>query len=328
MAVQGPVLQNGDVWRVKLGSQLVTDYFSVEDSTGATLFRPRGDGTVIGSCIKDEDNMVSDSASHIATQQSIKAYADTKAVIAHEASHIKGGSAEIDGDQLDIDYTPSAYTPSTDPAEVSNVDHLTAHLDGIDNSLGGKVSGPASSTIRNIAIWGDGAGGSLSDSPVGINSVGDVNIHEAGLMLDSNLSAVPVNEPYCTYSGIIIPDASYNSSVNTPNRLLYRRNDGSFDLAQANSSSTMIACALAISTGVGGDKKVLKQGYLRDSNWNWQNLGSTISEKSLLYAHEGIAGSLTQTAPSTSGEYSQIVGYAITSTEIYFNPDMGWVKIA
>lgn len=36
-------------------------------------------GTAIsGNCIKDEDNMVSDSATHLATQQSIKAYADTK----------------------------------------------------------------------------------------------------------------------------------------------------------------------------------------------------------------------------------------------------------
>lgn len=37
-------------------------------------------GTVAGTAIKDEDNMASDSASHLATQQSIKAYVDNNIV--------------------------------------------------------------------------------------------------------------------------------------------------------------------------------------------------------------------------------------------------------
>jgi|GEM_PF-2735800 len=53
----------------------------------------------------------------------------------HAASHIKDGADEIDGDQLDIDFTPSNYTPTTDPAEASDADHLTAHLAGIDDAI-------------------------------------------------------------------------------------------------------------------------------------------------------------------------------------------------
>ena len=53
----------------------------------------------------------------------------------HAASHIKDGSDEIDGDQLDIDFTPSNYSPSTAPAEATDVDHLAAHLSGIDTAL-------------------------------------------------------------------------------------------------------------------------------------------------------------------------------------------------
>jgi len=53
----------------------------------------------------------------------------------HAATHITGGTDEIDGDQLDIDFTPSNYSPSTTPAEATSVDHLTAHLAGIDDSL-------------------------------------------------------------------------------------------------------------------------------------------------------------------------------------------------
>jgi hypothetical protein len=55
---------------------------------------------------------------------------------AHADLHITGGSDEIDGDKLDIDFTPTNYTPDTTPAEADNVDNLTAHLAGIDNALG------------------------------------------------------------------------------------------------------------------------------------------------------------------------------------------------
>lgn len=53
----------------------------------------------------------------------------------HDATHIRAGSDEIDGDKLDIDWNPTNYTPATTPTEVDNVDHLTAHLYGIDQAL-------------------------------------------------------------------------------------------------------------------------------------------------------------------------------------------------
>ena len=53
----------------------------------------------------------------------------------HAADHILGGADEIDGDKIDIDFTPSNYTPDVSPAEVTNVDELTAHLKGIDKEL-------------------------------------------------------------------------------------------------------------------------------------------------------------------------------------------------
>lgn len=60
---------------------------------------------------------------------------DSYATTSHAATHITSGSDEIDGDQLDIDWNPSSYTPTTSPSEVSSADHLTAHLAGIDGYL-------------------------------------------------------------------------------------------------------------------------------------------------------------------------------------------------
>ncbi len=54
----------------------------------------------------------------------------------HAPTHIKGGTDEIDGDTLDIDFTPTGYIPDTTPPEVTDVAELSAHLAGIDGGIG------------------------------------------------------------------------------------------------------------------------------------------------------------------------------------------------
>lgn len=61
----------------------------------------------------------------------------------HDATHARGGTDEIDGDHLDIDFTPTNYSPDTTPAEAANVDDLAAHLKGIDNAIRASVYGVA-----------------------------------------------------------------------------------------------------------------------------------------------------------------------------------------
>lgn len=56
-------------------------------------------------------------------------------VSSHAGRHPRGGADEIDGDTLDIDFTPANYTPDVTPPEVTNVDELTSHLKGIDDAL-------------------------------------------------------------------------------------------------------------------------------------------------------------------------------------------------
>jgi hypothetical protein len=55
--------------------------------------------------------------------------------LSHAAGHIQGGADEIDGDLIDIDYAESNYTPAT-TGVASNVNHLAAHLEGIDAAIG------------------------------------------------------------------------------------------------------------------------------------------------------------------------------------------------
>jgi hypothetical protein len=53
----------------------------------------------------------------------------------HAARHERAGADEVDGDHLDIDFTPSNYVPDIAPAEAANVDDLAAHLKGIDTGM-------------------------------------------------------------------------------------------------------------------------------------------------------------------------------------------------
>lgn len=83
----------------------------------------------------------------------------------HGAIHEQSGSAEIDGDKLDIDFTPSNYTPSTSPSEVDNPDQLSAHLAGIDSALSGFTTG------STVVMTGDVSGSSDNNTVIAIQNV-------------------------------------------------------------------------------------------------------------------------------------------------------------
>ena len=73
--------------------------------TGAvTMPSPVINTGVSGSAVKDEDNMSSDSATHIATQQSIKAYVDSQVTASDlDFQGDSGGALSIDLDSETLD---------------------------------------------------------------------------------------------------------------------------------------------------------------------------------------------------------------------------------
>ena len=52
-----------------------------------------------------------------------------------ESDLLQGGTRELDGDRVAIDFVPATYTRNTSPGEVDDVRQLTAHLKGIDDQL-------------------------------------------------------------------------------------------------------------------------------------------------------------------------------------------------
>lgn len=57
----------------------------------------------------------------------------------HAINHIRGGSDIIDGDRVSVDYNPSFYSRNSAATGAGDVTDLTAHLSGIDTSVGAKL---------------------------------------------------------------------------------------------------------------------------------------------------------------------------------------------
>lgn len=54
----------------------------------------------------------------------------------HASRHVRGGADIIDADRNQIDFVPTYYTRDSSPAQAGAVTDLSAHLKGVDNTLG------------------------------------------------------------------------------------------------------------------------------------------------------------------------------------------------
>ncbi len=78
--------------------------------TNKTLTSPVLNSTVSGTSIKDEDDMSSDSASHLATQQSIKAYVDTRILTEDTLAELNDTNITSPGDGALLIYDTGTST--------------------------------------------------------------------------------------------------------------------------------------------------------------------------------------------------------------------------
>lgn len=130
--------------------------------TNKTLTSPVLNTSATGTAIKDEDNMASDSATHLATQQSIKAYVDSN-VTAQDLDITNGSTisaVDLDSQTLTIQGTsnevevgltgqtftiglPSSITANVTGALTGNASTATALATARDFSLTGDVAASA-----------------------------------------------------------------------------------------------------------------------------------------------------------------------------------------
>ena len=77
--------------------------------------------------------------------------------------------------------------------------------------------------------------------------------------------------------------------------------------------------ALAVSSA-GFDRGMLIRGFFKDTTWSW-------TQGNVLYLST-TPGKITQTQPSGSADIVRVVGYALSSDEIFFDPSKDWLELA
>lgn len=101
--------------------------------------------------------------------------------------------------------------------------------------------------------------------------------------------------------------------------LLHIDSDGNVIQADSNGVNIMPCQFMATETGT-GSKIVLLSGFAKNNSWNW-------TPGVPLYVST-TSGVMTQTPPETTDDIIQIVGFAISTTVIFFKPDYTFVTIA
>lgn len=92
-----------------------------------------------------------------------------------------------------------------------------------------------------------------------------------------------------------------------------------YNKAKADAIATAKCKGMCIETGTGA-RQVLKHGYVKNNLWAWTVGGD-------LYLDPSTAGGMTQTLPSTVGQFVKIVGHAESATVIYLNIDNTYVEV-
>jgi len=153
-----------------------------ETLTNKTLTSAVLNGTISGTSIKDEDNMASDSASHLATQQSIKAYVDTQLTAEDLDVQTDSGNFDVDldsealtiagGTGIDTSGTGTTATVAID----STVTTLTGTQTLTNKSLTAPVLTGSSASAGSIVFKEDTDNGTNSATLKGPAATADVTL--------------------------------------------------------------------------------------------------------------------------------------------------------
>ncbi len=110
--------------------------------------------------------------------------------------------------------------------------------------------------------------------------------------------------------------------------IVYLKSDGKYWKAKANSNTTMPAVGIATgSITADASGTILTQGTIRNDSWTWTTGGQASASAGLVWVSDATAGLATQTKPSASSSYVQLVGYAQSATILSIRFDTTYVGI-
>jgi len=166
-------------------------------------------------------------------------------------------------------------------------------------------------------FWED----TTTSSGGGLSVVADDVTPQLGGDLDTNeknIILVPAPTTDQASSGLIAPMTCGETTVF--GNVGYIKSDGKLWLSSATSATTMPTIAMALEAGSANDiKNWIFQGFVRNDSWDWAVGGPVYVDIA--------AGGITQTTVTGTGNQAQIVGVALTSDSIIFNPSYVLVEV-
>ena len=234
----------------------VTTLTGSQTLTNKTLTSPVLNPGVSGTAVKDEDNMSSDSATHLATQQSIKAYVDSM-------SHL----SLIDEDDM---ATNSATRPPSQQSVKAYVDAQILTEDTLAELNDTNITSPGdaalliydtgTSTWRDYVVSGDVTISDAGVAAIGSGVVVNADINASAAIADSKLATISTADKVAG-GAIQIDSGTDGTSITLANTDKLLVDDGgatkyinasqitTFINSNANFASTDTATALAIALG-------------------------------------------------------------------------------
>ena len=161
--------------------------------------------------------------------------------------------------------------------------------------------------------------------PVGGNFTANKYLKTTGIGLtvsasDVSYSSAPDNN---TGSGFSFSAVAGENLV--AGEVCYVSSAGKCLKAQADSALTTPAVVMAVANiNIDEVGSFMSMGFFRNDAWSL-TVGS-VGGQGLLFLSPATAGLMTQTVPSASGNQVQILGYAFSSTVVYFAPDLTYIE--
>ena len=257
--------------------------------TNKTLTSPVINTGVSGSAILDEDNMASDSATKLATQQSIKAYVDSQVATANELSEltdtnisslssgqilIYDGTDSFDNKTVSGDITISSTGAATIASSAIETAMLNANVitgqtaltSGFDNSndfllIHDADGGLKKISLANLAITSGGISDIVSDTTPQLGGSLDVNGNAIVSASNGNIAITPNGSGKVILDGLSHPtaDGSAGQVLTT---------DGSGNLSFTSKTVDTTNLVDDTSPQLGGNLDINGQDIVSTSNAN------------------------------------------------------------
>jgi trimeric autotransporter adhesin len=228
---------------------------------------------------------------------------------------------------LQTGVTNIAIGTSSSNSLINGNGNITIGANALYTNTSGNYNIVIATCPDSVPEYGDIADGVSRAVQIGIgkNSTDHTFQYENNRIADSNGLAIIQTDNILVSkatSGITIDLAFPNLITKTVTQTVsagnvcYLTSDGSYKLASALSASLMPAVVIAYENILSGSSgKLLRQGDITNSSWNF-------TPGQMIYVSPLSAGAIAATAPVSSANQVQQIGYATAANSIYFNPQL------